>query len=240
MKKFLKIRNILILLIIIVAIFFICWGRSDNVQNSKSYQLFKHFYEYGPEYGNTENNTIMRLENIGEEEIALTYATDYDNKREITSIEKLSQTSKDTMQTVQIINIISNEGRNTYFLFEKDKQCLKFDTMKEEATDLYASWAEDIMNSIQNNKYYTKGYNWIDGNFMYYEYFKETGMKFYFNNNGELKYLSSKTLDNSFSSKPEENAYLFKVTISHDSIDETLIEIPQDYEIKDSEQNIID
>ena len=117
MKKFLKIRNILILLIIIVAIFFICWGRSDNVQNSKSYQLFKHFYEYGPEYGNTENNTIMRLENIGEEEIALTYATDYDNKREITSIEKLSQTSKDTMQTVQIINIISNEGRNTYFLF---------------------------------------------------------------------------------------------------------------------------
>lgn len=240
MKKFLKIRNILILLIIIVAIFFICWGRSDNVQTSKSYQLFKHFYEYGPEYGNTENNTIMKLENIGEEEIALTYATDYDNKREITSIKKLSQTSKDTMQTVQIINIISKEGRNTYFLFEKDKRCLKFDTKKEEASELYASWAEDIMNLIGNNKYYTKGYNWIDGNFMYYEYFKETGTKFYFNHNGELKYLSSKTLDNSFSSKPEENSYLFKVTISHDSIDETLIEIPQDYEIKEAEQNGID
>ena len=69
MKKFLNIRNILIILIIIVAVVFIGWGRSDNPKSSKAYELFNHFYEYGPEYGHNENNTTMKLENIGDKEI---------------------------------------------------------------------------------------------------------------------------------------------------------------------------
>lgn len=240
MKKFLNVRNILIVLIIIVAVAFICWGRSDNPKNSNAYQLFKHFYEYGPEYGHNENNTTMKLENIGDEEITWIYATDYDNEREIVSITKLSEALEETTQHTQLVNIISKNGRESYILLDKDKICLKFDTMKEEATELYAGWAEDVMDLITNNTYYTRGYEWVDGNFMYYEYFKETDIKFYFNSDGDLMYLSARALDYSLSSNPDEESYVFRVTISHDSIDNSLIEIPEDYEIRDAEQNGVD
>lgn len=240
MKKFLNIRNILIVLIIIVAVVFICWGRSDNTKDSKAYKLFNHFYEYGPEYGNSENNTIMKLENIGDEEITWIYATDYDNKREVVSFIRYGKTSEETTQHTQLVNIISEKGRESYIMFDVDKICYKFDTMKEEATELYASWAEDVMDLITNNPYYTRGYEWVDGNFMYYEYFKESDIKFYFNQNGDLMYLNARTLDNSLSSNANEESYIFKVTISHDSIDNSLIEIPEDYEIRDAEQNGIE
>lgn len=240
MKKFLNIRNILIISIIIIAVAFICWGRSDNLKNSKAYQLFNHFYEYGPEYGHNENNTIMKLENIGDKEIAWIYATDYDNEREIISYIGVSETSAETTQHSQLVSIISKKGRESYIMLDLDKICYKFDTIKEEATELYASWAQDIMDLIMNNTYYTRGYEWVDGNFMHYEYFKDTDMKFYFDHNGELKYLSARTLDNSLNVKPDEESYIYKVTISHDSIDNSLIGIPEDYEIIDAEQNGID
>ncbi len=240
MKKFLNIRNILIILIIIIAVAFICWGRSDNLKNSKAYQLFNHFYEYGPEYGHNENNTIMKLENIGDKEITWIYATDYDNEREVISYIGVSETSAETTQHSQLVNIISKKGRESYIMLDLDKICYKFDTIKEEATELYASWAEDIIDLIMNNTYYTRGYEWVDGKFMYYEYFKDTDMKFYFDHNGELRYLSARTLDNSLSTNPDEESYIYKVTISHDSIDNSLIEIPEDYKIIDAEQNGID
>ena len=240
MKSFLNIRNILIILIIIVAVIFVCWGRSNNPKDSKAYQLFRHFYEYGPEYGHNENNTIMKLENIGDREITWIYATDYDNKREVESFIRYSKTSEETTQHTQLVNIISKEGRESYIMFDVDKLCLKFDTIKEEATELYASWAGDIMDLITNNSYYTRGYEWIDGNFMYYEYFKDTDMKFYFNHDRDLMYLNARTLDNSISTNPDEESYMYKVTISHESIDNSLIEIPEDYEIRDAEQNGID
>ena len=45
---------------------------------------------------------------------------------------------------------------------------------------------------------------------------------------------------NSLSSNSDEESYIFKVTISNDSIDNLLIEILEDYEIRDAEQNGID
>lgn len=240
MKKFLNIRNILIILIIIVAVVFICLGRSDNPKDSKAYQLFNHFYEYGPEYGHNENNTTMKLENTGDKEITWIYATDYDNEREIVSSITLGQTSKETKQHVQLVNITSKKGRESYIMLDADKMCYKFDTAKEDASEIYASWARNVIDLITNNSYYTRGYEWVDGNFMYYEYFKDTDIKFYFDSDGELRYLSARILDSSVSSNPDEESYIYKVTISHDSIDNSLIQIPEDYEIIDAEQNGID
>ena len=119
MKKFLNIRNILIILIIIVAVVFIGWGRSDNPKSSKAYELFNHFYEYGPEYGHNENNTTMKLENIGDKEITWIYATDYDNEREIVFSRNVNQTSKETTQYVQLVNITSKKGRESYIMLYK-------------------------------------------------------------------------------------------------------------------------
>ena len=86
-----------------------------------------------------------------------------------------------------------------------------------------------------NSPYYTRGYEFVNGNLMYYEYFKETDSKFYFNKDNELVYLSTESLSNSIETNPKE-AYIFEVTISHDNIDNSLIEIPEGYEVKNAEE----
>ena len=232
MKKFLNIRNILIILIIIIAVAFICWGRSDNLKNSKAYQLFNHFYEYGPEYGHNENNTIMKLENIGDKEITWIYATDYDNEREVISYIGVSETSAETTQHSQLVNIISKKGRESYIMLDLDKICYKFDTIKEEATELYASWAEDIIDLIMNNTYYTRGYELVNGKLLYYENFKNEGLKFYFDNDN-LVYMKSTKLEESFNLKD----ILYKVEIRYDDSYKEMINIPDDYEGYKQEYN---
>lgn len=237
MKKFLNVRNILIILIIIVAILFIYLGRSDNPENSKAYQLFNQFNNYGPEYGNQENNTTMKLYYKGEnKEITSIYATDYDNAREIYSFETIDNATPERTNHSQLVKIINKEGMTAYTIDHIEKTCILFDTVKDEASEFYASWASNIVDLISSNPYYTKGYEFVNGNLMYYEYFKETDSKFYFNHAGELMYLSDRTLNNSFSSSPDKESYLFEVTISHDSIDDSVLEIPEGYEIKNAEE----
>ena len=236
MKKFLNIRNILIILILVVAVVFIYWGRSDSPKDSKAYKLFTHFNNYGPEYGNTENNTIMKLHYKGEnKEITIIYATDYDNEKEVRSFETIDNTTPEWTYHFQTVNITTKEGMVSYNMDHKEKSCIMFGTSEDQASEFYAKWAEDFMNVITNSPYYTRGYEFVNGNLMYYEYFKETDSKFYFNKDNELVYLSTESLSNSIETNPKE-AYIFEVTISHDSIDNSLIEIPEGYEVKNAEE----
>ena len=228
MKKFLNIRNILIILIIIVAVVFIYWGRSDNPKNSKAYELFTHFSNYGPEYGTDENNTIMKLHHKDEKkELTVIYVTDYDNAREVYSFETIDNTTSRT-DHLQLIRVTTKEGMIAYTMDHIGKTYIMFDNMEDEASEFYANWAQEVLNLITNNPYYTKGYEFVNGDLMHYEYFKETNSKFYFNNAGELTYLSTESLNNSFSTSSTEN-FIFEVTISHDSIDDSFLEIPDDY-----------
>lgn len=239
MKKFLNIRNILILLIIIIAVVYICWGRSSDIKSSKTYQLFNRFMNYGAAYHN-DDNTMLKLEHSDENiDISVIYTTDSQNKREVRTFNINNKKEKLHSQTVTITN---KEGSKSYNINHTEKTYFIFDTLKDEGTEFYANWSRSIIDLITKDKYYTKGYENINEEKMHYEYFKEANSKFYYNSQDELMYVKTEDLDKSFKNSNNpiniNDLNLYKVTITHDNMDESLIKIPEGYEVMKIEEDL--
>lgn len=239
MKRFLNIRNMLVLLIIIIAAGYIVWGRSNDTKHSKTYQLFNSFNNYGAEYNNHENTTLKLDYTDEKKEIKIIYATDNENRREIRSFDV---NDKETKEHGQTVSVTTKEGVQDYILEHTEKTYVMFDLLKDSGSEFFANWAHTFTDLITKNQYYTRGYEFVNGELMYYEYFKDSNSKLYFNSNNELVYMNSESLDKSFrefnnSNIRKTDLYLFKVTISHDRFDNTLIEIPQEYKIRNVNEN---
>lgn len=183
----------------------------------------------------------MKLDYTDEKtEISVIYATDSENRREIRSFDVNNKEQNEHGQTVAITD---KDGLKNYIIKHTEKICLIFDTLEEQGSEFYATWSQNVIDLITSSPYYTRGYEFVNGHLMYYEYFKEANSKFYFNSNDELIYLNSESLDRGFRSSFNSNInnselYLYHVMISHDSIENSLIEMPEGYELKKVEENV--
>ncbi len=227
MKKFLNIRNLLIFIILIIAIIYILLGRSNDVRNSKSYHIFYEFLLHP-----NIPKISMQLEHKDEQnEISLLYGTDNEVGKEFLFMD--INYHSPALEHSNTFHITTKDGIKSGVINHTQKNYAIFD--ENIGSYSYDTWINHFISLITSSKYYTKGYEIIDGSLTYYEYFKDINSKFYFDNDGNLIYLTCEEINNSFNDDLK-NA-IYKVTFSYDSVDDSLFNIPEGYhELKEMKE----
>lgn len=222
MKNFRIIRNILIILIIIIAIIYIFILRSNNIQNSKGYKLYKSLYDYN---NKNENKKITMETTYKNDSIdfIMVQATNDEEKEEILYLS--TNYASDINYRGNTITIITNEGKKAYNVFPQEKKYKIIYENKDEKATIYNEWINQYLSKLESCTYYTKGYETVNGDLLYFENFKESGMKLYFNKN-ELTYMKLDDLDESFDNVKDA---LYNIKITFDDTYKKFIDIPSDY-----------
>lgn len=225
MKKFKIIRNILIILVIIIAAIYVFWIRSTNVNTSKTAMLFENMFQ--DSYKNEKNITMIisySNENMDMTEIQ---ATDNEENQEVFAIihndyENIENDSNS--EDAISVTITNSTGVTGYTIFPKlNKYNIIYSS--EEGNDSYDNWIREQLDDLSNCSYFTRSYEFIDGKLLYCENFKDAGFKFYFDN-GELVYMKSNKLDESFDDVKDA---LYTVKITYDDSYKNIVNIQEDY-----------
>lgn len=222
MKNFRIIRNILIVLIIVIAMLYIFLIRSNNIYASTGYKLFKNMYDYN----NINEKKKITMETTYSNEsmnFIMIQATDDEAKKEVMYI--ATNYTDDVNPRGSIISIMTNENKKVYNIFPEEKKYRIIYENDAEKTTLYNEWISKYLFQLEKCDYYTKGYEFVDGELLYFENFKETNIKLYFDN-GELIYMKSADLDESFDNIKN---VLYHVKITYNDIYKQFVEIPNDY-----------
>lgn len=222
MKSFRIIRNILIVLIVVIAAFYIFWIRSNNIHSSEGYKLYKSMYDYN--HKEEKKKITMKIsynnENMNFEMLQAT-----DDEAKIETLYTSTHYINDLNDRGNMITISTSEGKKTYVIFPKEKKYRIIYENNNEKTDIYNAWINQYLSKIENCNYYTKGYEFVNNDLLYFENFKESGLKLYFKKN-ELTYMKFVDLDKNFNNIKD---VLYNVKITYDDTYKNLIEIPQDY-----------
>lgn len=225
MKKFRIILVILTILAIILAGMYIFLIRSNRVGDSKSATLFDNMYKNS--YRDKSNITMEISYKDENNDILILRATDNKEEKEITAIKNNNKDriEKDPDSKDAIICTVTGKDKEIgYNLFPVLKRYnIIYDEEKE--TDSFDYWINDILSNFSKASYYTRGYELVNGRLLYYENFKNEGLKFYFDNDN-LVYMKSTRLDEAFNNLKD---ILYKVEIRYDDSYKEMIEIPDDY-----------
>ena len=220
MKRVRKIRNILIALIVIIALIYMFFIRSTNINNSKAFKVF-HDFSY---IENTDNKqATMQLKykdnNI---KIVFVFGSDYQSNQEVNIVDVCY--SEDKENHTNTITIMEKNQTKSFFVFPNEKK-YRIVTDLSQKTEVYTNWCETFENQLFECKYYTKGYELVNGKICYYENFKNSGMKLYFDENN-LIHMKNEKLDESFDNVSKA---LYNVEITYDDTYNEYIEVLDNY-----------
>lgn len=225
MKKFKIIRNILIVLIILIAVIYICWMRSSKTENSKTAKLYnKMFVDSYRE----QKNITMEIEYSNEKaKIKIVQATDNKEGKEIscTMYENNDYIKKDPESEGAIIYTVTTDNDVKFYrIFPKLKE-YQVTIEEQEGKNYYDNWIQERLSEVEGCKYYTKGYEFVNGKLLYCENFKEKGLKAYFDKD-ELVYMKSTEIDEGV--EGIENG-IYSIKIMYDDSYKKYTEIPAEY-----------
>lgn len=225
MKIFRIVLVLLTTFALILSCIYIFLIRSNKVGNAKSAILFDNMYKSS--YIDKINVTMKISYKDENNDILILRATDNKEEKEITAIKNNNkdQIEKDPKSKDAIICTVTGEDKEIgYNLFPVLKRYnIIYDEEKE--TDSFDYWINDILSNFSKASYYTRGYELVNGKLLYYENFKNEGLKFYFDNDN-LVYMKSTRLDEAFNNLKD---ILYKVEIRYDDSYKEMIEIPDDY-----------
>ncbi|MCI9087846.1 MAG: hypothetical protein HFJ32_04775 [Clostridia bacterium] len=224
MKKFKIIRNVLIVVVILVTIMYVCWLRSNQIESSKTAKLYNKMFE--DSYKEQKNITMQISYKNEKMKIEIIQATDNIEGKEIIYFahDNYDRIKKDPdSEGAVTYSVTTKDGISNYSIFPKLK---KYDmTYEDKENDCYDNWISNRLIEITKCKYYTKGYEIVDGKILYCENFKEVGLKMYFDKDN-LVYMKSTELDKIFNDV--ENA-LYTIKITYDDSYKKYTEIPKEY-----------
>lgn len=224
MKKFKIVRNILIIVIIAIAVVYICWMRSSKISTSKAYKIFN---EMGVNNHLNEKRKITMQISCNNEKVKCLFieATDEEKEQEVFYVSHYSDTMTPEEEGSGTVSLTKENGVISYNIFPKMKKYRTIYTSEEGNSD-YSRWIESCTERLKECKYYTKGYEFINGKLLYYEKFKEAGLKFYFDKD-ELVYIKSSDMDKNFGNDVKD--ILYDVKITYDDSYKMYTDIPEDY-----------
>ncbi len=225
MKKFKIVRNVLIVLVILIAVIYTSWMRSNKTESSKTAKLYKEMFEKS--YKEQKNITMQIGYNNEKMKMKMFEATDNKESKEISGFihDNYDSIKKDPDSEGTIIySVTTKNDIKNYTIFPKVKK-YEETIENEEGNDSYNIWIEKRLREISDCNYYTKGYEFVNGKLLYYEKFKEAGLQMYFDKN-ELVYMKSTELDKSFDDIKDS---LYTVKITYDDSYKKYTEIPKEY-----------
>lgn len=219
MKKFINIRNILILLVIIIAIGYIIFMKSKDTTQSKTSDLFYKLI-------NKDCITMELSFNEDNKKCNIIYSSDIKNNVTF-QITELFLNDDVSIQnnTSHIKNItIRKDGKTHSYQLNYDlKNYIDFGS-QEDNNDI-TDWIENFNKIPSESKYYTKKYEEIDKKQYYTEYFPEKKYKFYYDGN-ELKYIKQ---NDGMSGNADT---LYEVKFEENLINDSLLQISNDFTLK--------
>lgn len=220
MKKFKIIRNILIIIAIIIATVYVFWVRSNQTSSSKTANLFEKMYQQS-------ENITMKISYKDEKiDVTIIKATDNDKGKEVSGIicNYTDEIKKEPDSEGAIIATITTKDKITGYNYFPKLNKYQILYTSEEGNDSTNAWIGEIIEKISNCKYYTKGYESVDGKMLYCETFKEAKLKFYFDKD-KLVYIKSEEIDQSFNDVTDA---LYSVEISNDDSYKEILKVPED------------
>ena len=110
-------------------------------------------------------------------------------------------------------------------LYPDLKKYRDYGIVEAESTNSYDIWIYKYLDQINQSNYYTRGYEFVNGKLLYYEKFKNSGLKFYYDKN-ELVYMKNKKNDDAFDDVKDT---LYTVKIMYNDEYKKFMEIPEDY-----------
>lgn len=225
MKKFKIIRNVLILIILLISAIYIFWIRENKVESSKSILLYKNMFETSYK---KEDSITMKIK-YSNDRMNMTFvqATDNTEEKEVSAIihnDFNELNNNPDSEDIITCTVSTKDGVEGYKLIPKIK---KYEIIynNDEGIDSYNNWISENLSEISNCKYFTRGYEVVNGKLLYTENFKEIGIKMYFDED-RLVYMRSDKLDESFN---ELNDVLYTVEITYDNSYKEFTDIPEDY-----------
>lgn len=220
MKRVRTIRNILIALIVIIALTYMFFIRSTNINTSKAFKVF-HDFSY-IENTKSKQATMQLKYKDNNIKTVFVFGSDYQSNQEVNIVDVCY--SKDKENRTNTITIMGKNQTKSFFVFPNEKK-YKVVTDSSQKTEVYTNWCEIFENQLFESNYYTRGYELVNGKICYYENFKNSGMTLYFDNNN-LRYMKNKKLDESFDNVS--NA-LYNVEIIYDDTYNKYIEVLDNY-----------
>lgn len=222
MKKFLKIRNLLILLIIVIAIVYIFMMRTRDTSNSKTSKLY---------YELVNKDVVTMTLEFQEDDFGakIIYSTDNKNKKTIrvTEVYDSSEWAKNQNAAHNKSVAVNENGRtHSYFVNYDLKKYMDYGETKEGYDT--NNWISEYINSpIGHSKYYTKNYGTVNSENLFIETFPKDETKYCYEGDN-LKYID--TTDGTSQAKRR----LYRVTIEYNFVEDSLVEIPSDFELVDT------
>lgn len=191
MKKFLKIRNIIVTIIAIIAIVVICFIRRSDVTSSKTWKYLDNICQKDSYILTTKNVVINSIKDIDNEENSaneITWGIDKKNRigfmftRQVNNdyhLMILIENKKSADCEAYIINE-SKELEDKGYLEDKYIHFQNFGGNIDRMDGI-----SNMMDNIFTLKSYFRGYDFVDSKFKYYERFDNT--KYYIENDNLFK-----------------------------------------------------
>lgn len=253
MKKFLKVRNIIIILMIIIVIAIFAYMRQGDITTSKTHSYLgtletsvnyvinledkkegtvKETLAVGNyEMENDKYNDIAYLERHYSKDTVEKLLKKFDEKLE-QGQEKISQYAKDISQTCVDISEWkenANKSSNKSFVLANDKKVV---LMNEENNEGEGFTKIALFNTLReivySSKYYIRGFEFAEGKLLYCESFKNDNIgqvKIFFEDD-MIKYIKF------------ENLNLLEVSLEKKEISKSLLKIPANYKDLNKEENV--
>lgn len=220
MKKFINIRNILVLLVIIIAIGYSIFFKSKNTTQSKTSDLFYKLI-------NKDCITMELSFNEDNKKGKITYSSDIKNNVTYQITELFYSDDVSIQNNISHIKNITirKEGKTHSYQLNYDLKNY-IDLGSEEDNNDITNWIENFNKITSESKYYTKKYEAINGKQYYTEYFPEREYKFYYDGN-ELKYIKQKDgiTGGTFT--------IYEVKFDEKLISDSLLQISNDFTLKE-------
>ena len=216
MKKFLNIRNIIIILILVISIGYMIFMKSQNTNNSKTSDLFYELIK--------KDNITMELSfNESDKKGSIIYSSDIKNNKTIQITELFSDDDISKQNNISHIKniVIRKDGKIQTYQINYDLKTY-YNLGNVEDHNSITDWIENFNEITSESKYYTKKYEIVNDKNYYIESFPEKEYTFYFDSN-ELKYIKQK------GGITGNDATMYEVKLEEKLIDDSLLEISKDF-----------
>lgn len=216
MKKFLNVRNVLIVLVVFVAIFAIIFMSPKNPYDSKTSKLYYKWV-------NQDEITLKLKSRHGSQEESLIFSTDKKNNKTIKIIDVYDNDNKakeDNRSHTKSITVMENGKTHIYQINYDLKTYIDFG--ESENSEDISSWMETPQKIVNKSNFYVKRNIEINGKMVSTEIFDKN--KNYFGYiDGELVIVQT-----------EENDHAYDVISEEKFIEESLYEIPEGFTLNEN------
>lgn len=169
----------------------------------------------------------MKISYKGEKiDVTIIKATDNDKGKEVSGIicNYTDEIKKEPDSEGAIIATITTKDKITGYNYFPKLNKYQILYTSEEGNESINTWISEFTEKISNCRYYTRGYESINGKMLYCETFKEAKLKFYFDKD-KLVYIKSEEIDQSFNDVTDA---LYSVEISNDDSYKEILKVPED------------